>query len=398
MSGTDAEKWVELARLRQKVQALEDELGLEAPTFEPGTGRFDLDSAIQALVAEHATDVIAVLAPNADIEFITPSVTRNFGYAPDKLVGRNAYDLCHPDDIETLAARHARLVEGPQTIEYRMRAADGAWRWVETRGQALVVGHAMSRMVWITRDVHQRRLAQEALERSNADLRHFALVAAHDLHEPLRIVSSFADLLGKRYRELLDERGRGYIDFIVDNVGRMRSLIDGLLQFTRLEVERPDFDAVDPAAVLSAVLVELNEALTAAGARVEVGPLPPVQADAAQLGQLFRELVDNAVKFRRADVPLRIDIDAEQREGDWLLRVADNGRGFEVADADRVFGMFERLVGPAVPGAGIGLAAAHRIVERHGGRIWAEPHPGEGCTFFVRLPAVTTPPSAVSSD
>lgn len=381
----DADKWVELARLRQRVQSLEDDLGLEAPTFEPGTGQYDLDMAIQALVAQHATDVISVHAPNADIEFITPSVTRNFGYRPEKLVGRNAYDLIHPDDIDAVAGRHAELANGPQTIEYRMRAADGEWRWVETRGQAMIAGNALSRMVWITRDVHQRRLAQDALERSNADLRHFALVAAHDLHEPLRIVASFAELLGKRYRDALDDRGQGYLDFIIDNVGRMRGLIDGLLQFTRIEVQRPDFAAIDVGDVVSTVLSDLGPAL--ADARVEVGPLPAVRADRDQLVQLFRELVDNAVKFRRPDTPLEIRIGAERNSDGWLLSVADNGQGFAVHDADRVFDMFERLVGLDVPGSGIGLASAKRIAERHEGQIWAEPRPGRGCTVFVRLPA-----------
>ncbi len=381
----DAQKWVELARLRQKVQALEDDLGLENPTFEPGTGQFDLDMAIQALVAEHATDIISVHAPNADIQFITPSVTRNLGYRDDKLIGRNAYDLVHPDDIDEVAGHHARLVDGPQTIEYRVRAADGDWRWVETRAQALIVGAQMSRMVWITRDVHQRRLAQAALERSNADLRHFALVAAHDLHEPLRIVASFAELLGKRYRDALDARGQGYLDFIVDNVTRMRGLIDGLLQFTRIEVQRPDFDAIDVGEVVSTVLTDLGSALD--GAHVDVGALPRVRADRIQLAQLFRELVGNAIKFRRPEVRLEIHIGAERSADGWLLRVADNGQGFPVDDADRVFDMFERLVGLDVPGSGIGLAAAKRITERHDGAIWAEPMPGAGTTVFVRLPA-----------
>lgn len=381
----DAEKWVELARLRQKVQSLEDDLGLENPTFEPSTGQFDIDMAIQALVAEHATDVISVHAPNADIQFITPSVTRNFGYRPEKLLARNAYDLIHPDDIDAVAGRHAKLVDGPQTIEYRIRAADGEWRWVETRGQAMIVGSAMSRMVWITRDVHQRRLAQEALERSNADLRHFALVAAHDLHEPLRIVASFADLLGKRYREVLDARGQGYLDFIGDNVNRMRGLIDGLLQFTRIEVQKPRFDSIDVGEVVSAVLADLGPSLD--GAHVDVGALPRVRADRIQLTQLFRELIGNAIKFRRSDVRLEIHIGAERSAEGWLLRVGDNGQGFPVADADRVFEMFERLVGLDVPGSGIGLAAAKRIAERHDGTIWAEPMPGAGATFFVRLPA-----------
>lgn len=386
---TDAEKWVELTRLRRRVQQLEDELGLEAPpVYEGSTGNHDIDQAIQALVAEHASDVISVHGPNADIEYITPSVTRNFGYEPQALIGRNAYDLFHPDDIEAVAQKHAALADGqPRQVECRLRTADGRWRWVEVRGQALIVGSAMSRLVCITRDIHARRLAVEALERSNADLRQFALVAAHDLHEPLRTASGFAELLARRYREQLDARAQGYVDFIVDNIERMRRLIDDLLAYTRLEVQRPSFETVEMGSLISGVLVELNEALTEADATIEVGALPTVRGDRGQLAQLFRHLVHNAIKFRRPEAPLHVRVDGEGLPEGWLIQVRDNGRGFALADAERIFGMFERLVGPGdVPGSGIGLAAAQRIVDRHGGRIWAEATPGEGATFFVRLP------------
>lgn len=385
---TDTEKWVELTRLRRRVAALEDELGLESPpVYEGTTGNHAVDQAIQALVAEHASDVISVHGPNADIEYITPSVTRNFGYDPQALIGRNAYDLFHPDDIEAVAQKHAQLIDGqPRQVECRLRTADGTFRWVEVRGQALIVGSAMSRLVCITRDVHARRLAVEALERSNADLRHFALVAAHDLHEPLRTAAGFAELLARRYRDQLDARAQGYVDFIVDNVERMRRLIDDLLDYTRLEVQHPTFETVALGSLISEVLVELNEALTAAGAQIEVGPMPTVRGDRGQLAQLMRHLLHNAVKFRRVDVPLRVRVDGEAHAEGWLVQIADNGRGFGVADAERIFGMFERLVGPDVPGSGIGLAAAQRIVDRHGGRIWAEATPGQGATFFVRLP------------
>lgn len=391
---TDTEKWIELTRLRRRVQALEDELGLEAAgsyetSYENTTGNFEIDSAIQALVAEHASDVISVHGPNADIEYITPSVKQNFGYEPEALLGRNAYDLFHPDDVEAVAAKHALLADGePQQVECRMRTADGHWRWIEVRGQALIVGSAMSRLVCITRDIHTRRLAVDALERNNADLRQFALVAAHDLHEPLRTASGFAELLVRRYRDHLDARAQGYLDFIVDNIDRMRRLIDDLLAYTRLEVQRPTFETVPLAPLISAVLNDLSGPLADADAHIEIGALPTVCGDRRQLTLLMRHLLHNALRFRRADVPLRVHVDGEDEPDGWLLRVRDNGRGFAEEDAERIFGMFERLVGPAdVPGSGIGLAAAQRIVDRHGGAIWAEATPGEGATFYVRLPA-----------
>jgi len=272
----DSDKWVELARLRQRVQNLEDDLGLEMRTLEPATGNHTLDVAIQALVADHAGDVIAVHAASGDFEFVTPSITPTFGYRAEKLIGRNGYDLVHPDDLDRVAASHAHLIEGPQTIEYRMRTADGGWRWVESRGQALMMGSSLSRVVVITRDVHTRKLAQLDLERSNADLRNFALVAAHDLHEPLRIVASFTDLLARRYRDALDERGLGYLEFIETHVARMRGLIDGLLAVTRVEADRSRFAIVSMKAVIDAVRTDASVAFEEADATVEVGPLPVV--------------------------------------------------------------------------------------------------------------------------
>ena len=391
---TDTEKWIELTRLRRRVQALEDELGLEAAgsyetNYENTTGNFEVDTAIQALVAEHASDVISVHGPNGETEFVTPSIKQNFGYDPKDLIGRNAYDLFHPDDIEAIAASHARLTDGqPQQVEYRMRTADGQWRWVESRGQALIAGNAMSRLISITRDVHARRLAVDALERNNADLRQFALVAAHDLHEPLRTAAGFAELLVRRYRDQLDARAQGYLDFIVGNIDRMRCLIDDLLAYTRLEVQRPTFEDIELAPLISAVLIELNTTLADADAHIEIGALPTVCGDRRQLTLLFRHLLHNALRFRRPDVPLRIRVDGETEPDGWLLSVRDNGRGFAEDDAERIFGMFERLVGFAeIPGSGIGLAAAQRIVDRHDGQIWAEAVPDQGAAFFVRLPA-----------
>ncbi|MCA9538329.1 MAG: PAS domain S-box protein [Myxococcales bacterium] len=381
------EKWMELARCRQRVRVLETELGLDSTTHSVSSTA--ADAAWYALVAEHATDAITVNAPNTSIEYASPSCERLFGWTPDELVGVNAYELVHPDDLAIVAAAHARGHEGvPQRLEYRLRCADGQHRWVETTARPLMADGALARMVCITRDIHEKQLAQKALERSNADLRQFALVAAHDLHEPLRTVASFADLLARRYRDRLDTRGEGYLDFIVANVDRMRRLIDDLLSYTRIEVDEHERTLVDLSEVLSTVLVDLNGALTAAGAEVEASALPSVPGERTHLVLLFRHLIDNAVKFRRGDTPPRIRIHAERAGPDWHLSFADNGRGFDEDDAERIFEMFERLVGPSdVPGSGIGLAAARRIIERHAGRIYAESELGGGATFHIELPA-----------
>ena len=241
----------------------------------------------------------------------------------------------------------------------------------------------------------QRHLAEstlrenaEKLERSNADLERFAYVASHDLQEPLRPIVSFSQLLQRRYRGELDTEADEYLDFIVEGGNRMQALILDLLAFSRVNTTRQELARTDPAGVLAAVERSLDIQLCEAGTVISYDPMPVVIADPIQLEQVFANLVSNAIKFRRPDVPLRIQIRARRADGFWEFSVADNGIGIEPEYYDRIFVLFQRLhTKDAYPGTGIGLAIVKRIIDRHGGRCWVESTPGSGSTFFFTLPA-----------
>jgi len=232
-------------------------------------------------------------------------------------------------------------------------------------------------------------LKKQAVElaRSNAELEQFAYVASHDLQEPLRMVASYTQLLAKRYRGRLDGDADEFIAYAVDGVTRMQSQIQDLLNYSRLGKKGMDFEPTDCAAVLDRALVNLKVAIEESGATVTSDPLPAVTGDANQLVQLFQNLIGNAVKFRNHERPL-IHVSAKRNGNEWLFSVHDNGIGFEPQFAERIFVIFQRLHAKGDhPGTGIGLAVCKKIVERHGGRIWAEAEPSQGATFYFSIPA-----------
>jgi signal transduction histidine kinase/tetratricopeptide (TPR) repeat protein len=230
----------------------------------------------------------------------------------------------------------------------------------------------------------QRRA--EELERSNSDLQQFAHAASHDLSEPLRMVSSYLQLLAKRYGGRLDSQADEFIETAVEGAARMQALIDGLLVYSRAGTAEYDLGEVDCGSVVEQCLASLKARVDETGATVTVGDLPALRADETQLGQLFQNLLSNALKFV-ADGPPRATISADRAHGAWQFRVTDNGIGIEPRHAGRIFTVFKRLQGhEEYPGSGIGLAICKRIVERHGGRIWVESASGGGSSFCFTIP------------
>jgi signal transduction histidine kinase len=226
----------------------------------------------------------------------------------------------------------------------------------------------------------------EELARSNADLEQFAYVASHDLQEPLRKVTSFCQLLQRRYQGQLDERADQYIEFAVDGAKRMQALINDLLAFSRVGRTTEEFTEVDCDSTLNRALRNLETAMDDTGAEVVRTPLPSVEGDPTLLTALFQNLVGNAIKFR-SDAPPKVEVSAEQVDGEWSFRVADNGIGIDQAYADRVFVIFQRLHAKELyPGTGIGLALCKKIVEFHGGRIWLDTDVPAGTTVCWTLP------------
>jgi signal transduction histidine kinase len=231
----------------------------------------------------------------------------------------------------------------------------------------------------------QLEMKARELARSNEELQQFAYVASHDLQEPLRMVSSYTQLLGRRYGDKLDGDAREFMEFIVDGAARMKQLIEDLLAFSRVGTRGHGFEEVASEDALAKALVNLRVAAQASAAIVTHGDMPVVVADGGQLVQIFQNLVGNAIKFH-GDAPPRIHVAGEEREQVWVFTVKDNGIGLDTQYSDRIFMMFQRLHNKTeYPGTGIGLAICKKIVDRHGGRIWVESQPGQGCTFGFTL-------------
>jgi len=228
--------------------------------------------------------------------------------------------------------------------------------------------------------------AEQNLARSNQELEQFAYISSHDLQEPLRMVSSYLQLLERRYQGRLDADADEFINFATGGAARMQSLIKALLQYSRITTRGGPFEPTDCNEVLQQTLMSLEREIDDSGAKVSFSTLPTVVADGMQLIQLFRNLISNAIRFR-GEQPLEISLGAERKNSEWQFSIQDNGIGIESEYFQYIFTIFQRLHGgDRYPGTGIGLALCKKIVERHGGRIWVESEPGQGAIFYFTIP------------
>jgi len=254
----------------------------------------------------------------------------------------------------------------------------------------------------ITRDLTERKKAEEAmlaqssdLARSNAELQRFAYVASHDLQEPLRMITTFMQLISERYKGKLDAEADEFIGYAVDGASRMKQLINDLLEYSRVSASREQPAETECEAVLQNVVKDLETLTSERGTLLTHDPLPAVMADRTQVEQLLQNLMTNAIKFSRPLEP-RIHVSVTRRGTEWIFSVRDNGIGIRPEHQSRIFEMFKRLHDRTeYAGTGIGLAICKRIVEKHGGKIWVESAAGKGSTFFFTLPAV--PPARKES-
>jgi PAS domain S-box-containing protein len=235
-------------------------------------------------------------------------------------------------------------------------------------------------------DITDRKRAEDRLKRSNADLQQFAYIASHDLKEPLRMVSSYLQLLDKGNKDKWDENSREFMQYAADGASRMKTMIDDLLAYSRIDTQGKAFVPVDMEDVLTTVMEDLRLSIDENGASVCHDDLPTVTADRGQMVQLLENLIGNAIKYRGASAP-QIRVSARTLGKAWVFSVQDNGIGIDQKYSERLFQMFQRLHNrEEYPGTGIGLAIAKKIIERHGGRIWFESEEGKGTTFFFTIP------------
>lgn len=309
----------------------------------------------------------------------------------------------HPEDREEFLARRAKVLNGEEELDFQHRILlpDGSIRFVHEKGNLFKdqLGKVV-RYSGTVQDITQRKLYEQALEqanselseraeqlaRSNAELERFAFVASHDLQEPLRMVSSFLQLLDKRYRDQIDDAGRQYINFAVGGAERMKKLINDLLEYSRIEHALGNLDVVDMTQVVKEVCLNLQEAITDNEAKIDFEQLPVLQkGNYSGMVQLLQNLLGNALKYR-SDAPVAIQIRCKEEEEQWLFSVKDNGIGIESDYFEKIFIIFQRLHNMSeYSGTGIGLAICKKIVEQHGGKIWVYSTENQGSTFYFTI-------------
>jgi PAS domain S-box-containing protein len=349
-------------------------------------------------IFETAVDGIITIDERGTVTSFNPAARRIFGYAPEEVIGRNV-KLLMPEPYRGEHDGYLRnyLTTGVKKIigigrEVVGLRKDGTRFPVDLAVSEMVIGGARA-FTGIVRDISDRKRVEqdlakqaEALARSNVELERFAYVASHDLQEPMRTVRSFAQLLKRRYAAQVTGEAAEYFQYITGGVERMQALINDLLAYSRVSSQGAAFAPADCGHVLRMVLDSLQATVEAQGAAVTSDPLPVVLGDATQLGQVFQNLVSNAIKFR-GERPPRIHVSASERPAEWVFSVRDNGIGIAAEYFERIFIIFQRLhTIEEYGGTGIGLAICKKIVERHGGRIWVESAVGEGATFYFSIP------------
>jgi PAS domain S-box-containing protein len=376
----------------------------------------DVIARYQTLIEQiPAVVFMAFLDKGMGEAYVSPQIEAILGFSQEEWLNDPVrwYRQVHPDDRGrwNVEAAEMFLSGKPLRSVYRVIARNG--KVISFHCEAKMVRHDDGQPWFIhgvAFDITELKTAEEKLKKahdelelrvrertaelaranadlanSNAELEQFAYVASHDLQEPLRMITSFTQLLIKRYRGNFDGDADDFIDYIADGAKRMSRLINDLLEYSRVGTRGSPLVPTDCSAILELARNNLRVAIEETGATITNDSLPTVMGDETQLLQLFQNLLGNAIKFR-GDQPVKVHVSVEPHKGKWLFRVSDNGIGIEPQYAERVFVIFQRLHNRATyPGTGIGLAICKKIVERHGGRIWVESEPGAGATFCFLL-------------
>ncbi|MGA9048694.1 MAG: PAS domain S-box protein [Dehalococcoidia bacterium] len=317
------------------------------------------------------------------------------GYTDEDAPNLNVLDIVSPEDRDLVTTKMLEVFSGAAAdAEINIMTKTGEKKPYHITGNLASLGEE-TYLLGMGIDITDRKKAEAALQKtmeelrySNDELQQFAYIASHDLQEPLRMVSSYVQLLEKRYKDNLDEDAHDFIDFAVAGAKRMQNLINDLLQYSRVGTRGKPFENTDSGDIYSAAINNLEVAMSESGASVIHGSLPRVFGDSGQLIQVFQNIIGNAIKYHN-ERPPQVFVEAEQNNGNSVFSIKDNGIGIDPKFFDRIFLIFQRLHGNEYSGTGVGLAITKKIVQRHGGRIWVESTPGEGSTFYFTIPSGT---------
>jgi two-component system CheB/CheR fusion protein len=328
---------------------------------------------------------------------VSPSCQRITGYKPKDLIGKSIVDFCHEEDRDKfpLLVPNKRTPDDvAQKVQYRYRHSEGHYVWMETYNKVILgKDNQVKNILSSTRDITHQKLQQaqlssliNALKTSNEELKEFAYVASHDLQEPLRMISSFTQMLDEKYRSTLEEEAIEYIDFVVDGSKRLQQMIEDLLQYSRVNTQAIKLEEVSSKKVVEEVMQLLDHSIKEKEAKITFKNLPKISVVPGLFQRLMMNLIQNALKYSK-DAPPTVEISAVEEQNYWRFSVKDNGIGIAPEFFDKIFVIFKRLHGQDThEGTGIGLSICKRIVLKHGGRIWVESKKDEGATFFFTLP------------
>jgi len=393
--------WLQIAAVK-----LNDGL---AVTFRDITERKKSEMAIKEseekfrTIFEQAAVGICQIAISGNFLKANQRLCNLLDYSETELLQKTIKEITHPDDIQADIEYTHQILTGQRisySIEKRFLGKNSKIIWVNFTVSIQQNSTIINDFIAIVEDISERKIAQQQLQeslknqthyaeklaRSNAELEQFAYVASHDLQAPLGTIASFSQLLQRRYQDQLDNKANRLIENIVNGCIRMQTLIDDLLQYSRITTNQKPFELTDLNQVFQEACANLQLAINQNQAIINCSFLPTLAGERSQLIQLFQNLLGNAIKYRKNQTP-NIIINALPQENYWLFSIKDNGIGIDPKHSQRIFQIFQRLhTQQEYTGTGIGLAICKKIIEHHGGEIWVKSEPDQGSTFYFTLP------------
>ena len=350
-------------------------------------------------LTENSPDIINRINKEFKTVYINPAIIEISGKPSEHFIGKNIDKLGIPEEFtvplkeKTIKAFKTSEIQEFETEMSTVKGLKTFYTYLapefDENGEVNTVFTVSHDITELKQTEKQLKETIQELKRSNEELQQFAYVSSHDLQEPLRTISSFTQLLERRYKGKFDSDADEFMDYIVEAAVRMKEQIQGLLDYSRVGTKGEKFKPVDLNEILNQTIQSLNTLIKETNANIKVDELPKVMGDEGQLQRAFQNLISNAIKFRKQDEPLKIHISSykSEDENEYIFSIEDNGIGIEEQYSERIFTIFQRLhTRDVYEGTGIGLSIVKRIIERHGGRIWVESELGKGSTFYFTIP------------